>query len=176
AYYQAMMDIYQKNDLKGLDDFAISKWGTQLPNNQSIGNGKGDISVLNNVLGTTVNGGQCYGLTAYYVEKMGGPQLMGSGKMFASAIGEDYDWSSYGWQVIRYPKAEDIRAGDILNWETSGTLATSVYGHTGVVTSVSNGGQSFGTVEQNAERGQIVSQYQRAFGLSTIKSIVRKVK
>ncbi|MGH2182948.1 CHAP domain-containing protein, partial [Enterococcus faecalis] len=62
------------------------------------------------------------------------------------------------------------------NWETSGTLATSVYGHTGVVTSVSNGGQSFGTVEQNAERGQIVSQYQRAFGLSTIKSIVRKVK
>ena len=25
AYYQAMMDIYQ-NDLKGLDDFAISKW------------------------------------------------------------------------------------------------------------------------------------------------------
>ncbi|MFG5387854.1 CHAP domain-containing protein, partial [Enterococcus faecalis] len=53
---------------------------------------------------------------------------------------------------------------------------TSVYGHTGVVTSVSNGGQSFGTVEQNAERGQIVSQYQRAFGLSTIKSIVRKVK
>ena len=69
---------------------------------------------------------------------MGGPQLMGSGKMFASAIGEDYDWSSYGWQVIRYPKAEDIRAGDILNWETSGTLATSVYGHTGVVTSVSN--------------------------------------
>ncbi|EIQ7097092.1 glucosaminidase domain-containing protein [Enterococcus faecalis] len=176
AYYQAMMDIYQKNDLKGLDDFAISKWGTQLPNNQSIGNGKGDISVLNNVLGTTVNGGQCYGLTAYYVEKMGGPQLMGSGKMFASAIGEDYDWPSYGWQVIRYPKAEDIRAGDILNWETSGTLATSVYGHTGVVTSVSNGGQSFGTVEQNAERGQIVSQYQRAFGLSTIKSIVRKVK
>lgn len=110
------------------------------------------------------------------MEKMGGPQLMGSGKMFASAIGEDYDWSSYGWQVIRYPKAEDIRAGDILNWETSGTLATSVYGHTGVVTSVSNGGQSFGTVEQNAERGQIVSQYQRAFGLSTIKSIVRKVK
>ena len=76
------------------------------------------------------------------MEKMGGPQLMGSGKMFASAIGEDYDWSSYGWQVIRYPKAEDIRAGDILNWETSGTLATSVYGHTGVVTSVSNGGQS----------------------------------
>lgn len=52
-----------------MDDFAISKWGTQLPNNQSIGNGKGDISVLNNVLGTTVNGGQCYGLTAYYVEK-----------------------------------------------------------------------------------------------------------
>ena len=48
--------------------------------------------------------------------------------MFASAIGEDYDWSSYGWQVI-HPKAEDIRAGDILNWETSGTLATSVYGH-----------------------------------------------
>ena len=102
--------------------------------------------------------------------------MMGSNKLYAATIGEDYDWARYGWQVIFYPKANEIRPGDVVNWEQSGSLAITPYGHTGVVMSVSNGGQRFGTIEQNAEKGQIVAQYQRSFGLSTIRSLVRKMR
>lgn len=58
AYYRAIMDIYNKNQLKEYDDFAINKWNS---NGSGGGSGNGDLSVLNSVLGTTVNGGQCYG-------------------------------------------------------------------------------------------------------------------
>lgn len=58
--------------------------------------GEGKIDVLETVLGQTINGGQCYGLIAYYVQKLGGPQMMGSGLMYAELIGSDYDWESYG--------------------------------------------------------------------------------
>ncbi|WP_239660968.1 glucosaminidase domain-containing protein [Enterococcus faecalis] len=177
-YFTGAMGIIQSNNLTQYDEFAMSKWLT-LP---TIGNsnlpGKGNISVLDNVLGKPVNigphGAQCYGLTAYYVEKMGGPQLIGSGKEYAERIGEDYDWKSYGWEVIKNPKPSDIKAGDVINWSYPGNLAISIYGHTGVVKSVS--GNQFETYEQNSERGQIVAQYSRTFEMNPISSLVRKIK
>lgn len=175
-YYSALMDIYQKNNLQELDNFAISKWNNLTPNNIPNLAGKGDISVLNSMLGQTVFNGQCYGLTAYYVQKMGGPQMMGSGKMYAMLIGEDYDWQAYGWQVIMHPKPSDLKAGDVVNWQAGGVLSPGGYGHTGIIANVSNGGQNFGTYEQNAEQGQICAQYQRTFSITQIRSIVRKVK
>lgn len=173
-YFTGAMGIIQSNNLTQYDEFAMSKWLT-LP---TIGNsnlpGKGNITVLESVLGQTLNNGQCYGLTAYYVEKMGGPQMMGSGKEFAEKIGEDYDWKSYGWEVIMNPKPTDLKAGDVINWTAGGNLAPGIYGHTGVIISVS--GQQFETYEQNAGQGQICAKYTRSYDMNHIRSIVRKVK
>lgn len=146
----------------------------------SMGNGSaniggGKIDVLEAVMGQTINGGQCYGLTAYYVEKLGGPQMMGSGHMFAGAIGSDYDWEKFGWKVIFNPKASDIKAGDVINWPGGEALSPGIYGHTGIITSVEKDGK-FTTYEQNAEQGQICAKYNRQWGkeFTKVASIVRK--
>lgn len=139
----------------------------------NIGGGK--IDILENVMGQTINGGQCYGLTAYYVQKLGGPQMMGSGFMYAESIGRDYDWDKYGWEVIFNPKASDIKAGDVINWYAGQNLSPGIYGHTGIVTSVESGGK-FTTYEQNAEQGQICAKYTRQWGkeFTRVASVVRK--
>ncbi|EKK0901630.1 type IV secretory system conjugative DNA transfer family protein [Enterococcus faecalis] len=67
---------------------------------------------------------------AYYVTMLGGPQLMGSNKWYASQIGTDYDWASYGWEVIMNPSYGDVRAGDVINFAPGGYAITE-YGHTG---------------------------------------------
>ncbi|MGH2216902.1 CHAP domain-containing protein, partial [Enterococcus faecalis] len=128
--------------------------------------------VLDRIIGRSVNNGECYGGTAWYVSQLGGPQLMGSGHMFAMLIGEDYDWATYGWQVIMNPKPSDLQAGDVVNWQAGGALSPGIYGHTGIITNVSNSGQSFSTVEQNAEQGQIVAKYDRLYFANSIQSIV----
>lgn len=99
------------------------------------------------VLGQYVNNGQCYGFTAWYVNQLGGPQLMGSGKIAASDIGTDYDWSKSGWSVGLNPNTSDLKAGDVINWKRSAVYSTSSgytvdasYGHTAVVKSVNNDG------------------------------------
>lgn len=172
-YFTGAMGIIQSNNLTQYDNFAVQRWQT-LPAVQ-IGNGKGDISVLQPILGQSINGGQCYGLTAYYVEKMGGPQLMNSGFMNASDIGQDYNWEQYGWQVIFNPKPSDMRPGDVINFAYPGTLAITIYGHTGVISSVGKDGQ-FTSYEQNSEKGEIVAVYSRNFNMNKVSSLVRKVK
>lgn len=169
-YYTSAMSIINSNNLTEYDNYAISKWGSY--HNSSSSKGTGNVSVLESILGQQVNGGQCYGLTAYYVSQLNGPQMMGSGKMFASQIGSDYNWSAYGFEVIFNPTVSDLQAGDIFNC----TSNYSIYGHTGIVASVSNGGAVYETYEQSAEKGQIVAKYTRTFGSDTIVSIVRKVK
>ena len=142
--------------------------------NGSANIGGGKIDVLEAVLGQTINGGQCYGLTALYVEKMGGPVLMGSGHMYASQIGSDYDWKNYHWTVIQNPKYEDLKAGDVINFGQGG-VAISEFGHTGIVASVEGNGK-YTTYEQNAEKGQTAEKYlrqwQKDFPITT--SLVRK--
>ncbi|OJG72206.1 hypothetical protein RV11_GL003177 [Enterococcus phoeniculicola] len=171
-YYLDCMSIITKNKLTDYDDFAIKHWSTD--NNGSANTG--NINSLQKVVGQSLNGGECYGLTAYYVSQLGGPKLMGSGNSFAERIGEDYDWEKYGWKVIMYPKANEIKKGDVINWEHGGQLSPGIYGHTGVVSSVSNGGNQFTTYEQNAEKGRICAEYSRTFTMTKIRSLVRKVK
>lgn len=139
----------------------------------NIGGGK--IDVLEVVMGQTINGGQCYSLTAYYVENLGGPQMMGSGFMYAEAIGSDYDWGSYGWEVIFDPQPSQLKAGDVINWYAGENISPGVYGHTGIVASVESE-QQFTTYEQNAEQGQICARYSRQWGreFTKVASIVRK--
>lgn len=141
---------------------------------QYLGSSGGSIAVLENALGQSVYNGQCYGMTAYYVDKLGGPQMMGSGFMNASDIGTDYDWASYGWKVILNPKYEDLKAGDVINYGQGG-VATSVYGHTAVIASVDGKGK-YTCYEQNSEKGQIVAKYSRQWkkDFPIITSIVRK--
>ncbi|EGO2607775.1 phage tail tip lysozyme [Enterococcus faecalis] len=138
----------------------------------NIGGGK--IDVLEQVLGQTVNGGQCYGGTSYYVEKMGFQSLMNTGHMFASEIGNDYAWEQSGWQVIKNPNYSDVKAGDVINFAMGG-YATSVYGHTAIVASVEGSGKLV-LYEQNAEKGQIIAKYTRQWGSEypNVTSIVRK--
>lgn len=128
---------------------------------------------LESQLGHTLNNGQCYGLTAWYVQQLGGPQLMGSGKSFAQDIGTDYDWSAYGWSVKQYPSIQDIKPGDVINWEAGGALSPGIYGHTGVVVSIDDKG-NMTTIEQNAEQGQVAAKYNRTFDQTRIKSVVHK--
>lgn len=117
--------------------------------NGSANIGGGKIEALEAILGQTIKGGQCYGLTALYVEKMGGPVLMGSGHMYASQIGSDYDWQNYHWMVIQNPKYEDLKAGDAINFGQGG-VAISEFGHTGIVASVEVNGK-YTTHEQRTQ-------------------------
>ncbi len=149
---------------------------TGMIGNGSANIGGGKIDILEEVLGQTVNNGQCYGASAYYVEKLGGPQMMGTGHMFASEIGNDYDWSAYGWTVIKNPSYSDIKAGDVINFGQGGN-ATSVYGHTGIIASVDGNGK-YTCYEQNSEQGEIVGKYARQWGqeFPVVTSVVRKNK
>lgn len=124
----------------------------------NIGGGK--IDILAAFLGQEIYGGQCYGLPAYYVEKLGGPALIGSGFMYAELFASDYDCESYVWEVIFDPKFSDIKPGDVINWYAGNPIAPGIYGHTGIIASVEGDG-AFTTYEQNAEQGQISARYSR---------------
>jgi hypothetical protein len=169
-YYKNARSIIDKYDLiNRYDKKCISLWSSV-----TITGGIGGLQELDKVLGKTVNNGECYGMTSYYVESLGFPTLMGSGFENAWSIGADYDWAKYGWQVIFTPKYEELKAGDVVNWYMGG-IATSSYGHTGVIASVGING-AFRTYEQNAEKGRIVALYDRSMNSGVISSIIRKGK
>lgn len=170
-YFVGCMAIINSNDLVNrYDSFATSKWVNL---NNSVGGGKNKIEALEAVLGQTIHDGQCYMLTAYYVDQMGGPQLKGSGFDYASRIGTDYDWAKYGWQVILNPLFSDLKSGDVINWNQDPNFAPTQYGHTGVIKSVDKANNSFTTYEQNAGKGQICAVYERTW-IPSISSVVRK--
>ncbi|MGY3724493.1 Putative cell wall binding repeat-containing protein [Granulicatella balaenopterae] len=146
-----------------IDGYQLADDGTIMP----------DLSVLENKVNQTVYNGQCYGLTAFYVDSLHGPKLMGSGHMRAETIGSDYDWASYGFEVINNPTYDQIKAGDIIQWKANTRLAPGYYGHTGIIRGKSNG--QLLTYEQNAGRGQICYKYTRDFIQQDVKSIVRKI-
>lgn len=180
-YYTGCMSIVESNNLVSLyDSFAMEHWddevgGTSKGDGNSTIPGVGDSAILDRLLGTSVNGGQCYGLTAYYVEQLGGPTMMGSGFMNASDIGSDYDWGKYGWITINNPSFSDFRAGDVINYKAFSAMGPTMYGHTGVIASTLPTGQ-YTTYEQNAGQGQIVAKYNRTDIPDVVSSLVRKVK
>ena len=107
------------------------------------------IATIKSKLGVKLGSGQCYGLTAYYSQLLGGcnlgggintPNPDGNGRqevgsdtrrgMSASNIGGDYNWSAKGWSVKFDPSMSDLKAGCIVNYKpTSG----NIWGHTAVI-------------------------------------------
>ena len=108
------------------------------------------LATLKSKLGVRLGSGQCYGLTAFYSQLLGGcnlggginsPNPDGNGRqeagsdtrrgMSACNIGGDYNWSAKGWQVKFDPAMRDLKAGCIVNYKpTSG----NIWGHSSVIT------------------------------------------
>ncbi|GAB2023083.1 hypothetical protein RyT2_21570 [Pseudolactococcus yaeyamensis] len=172
AYYLNCMNMIQSNKwVERYDKFAIDHWQTSdTPLDES-----GGIASLEKMIGEQVNGGQCYGLSAFYANSVYGLDLMGSGFMYASKIGSDYDWAKFGGKVIFNPKFEEVKSGDIINFGRGG-YAISVFGHTAVVAHVDIGSKKLILYEQNSEKGQIVAKYTRTWGqeFPNVTSIIRK--
>lgn len=129
----------------------------------SSGSSGGDIKFLNDVLGKQVGSGQCYALSAYYVNHISGFTLHG---LCAFNIGSDNfsEFTSHGWKVIMKPKANQLVAGAVINWgpgPVAGAVTQNPYGHTGIISTVK--GNSFTTYEQNVGGVQIVQKESRTW-------------
>lgn len=144
------------------------------------------LNVIKSKVGTSVGSGECYGLVALYSELLGGcnigggintPNPNGSGRqasgsdqrrgMSASNIGGDYDWASYGWQVIYDPSFSDLKAGAMINWKPT---ASNIWGHTGVISNVSSG--SFDVIDQNYDYGRYTMERTGLERTDNIESII----
>ena len=121
------------------------------------------LATLKSKLGVRLGSGQCYGLTAFYSQLLGGcnlggginsPNPDGNGRqeagsdtrrgMSACNIGGDYNWSAKGWQVKFDPAMRDLKAGCIVNYKpTSG----NIWGHSAVITRAD--GSSYDVIKQN---------------------------
>lgn len=133
----------------------------------------GRIAILDAQLGRRVFNGQCYGITAYYVYRLGGPTMMGSGNLYAWRIGTFYNWEAFGWSVILNPVLEDVQPGDVINMAPGG-FAPSRFGHTGIVATVNHSTGIMELYEQNVT-AEITNLYTRTWGVDfpNITSIVR---
>ena len=144
------------------------------------------LATLKSKLGVKLGSGQCYGLTAYYSQLLGGcnlgggintPNPDGNGRqeagsdtrrgMSASNIGGDYNWSAKGWSVKFDPSMSDLKAGCIVNYTpTSG----NIWGHTAVITRAD--GTSYDILEQNYNYKQYVTERKGITVTSNIASII----
>ena len=144
------------------------------------------LATLKSKLGVKLGSGQCYGLTAYYSQLLGGcnlggginsPNPDGNGRqeagsdtrrgMSASNIGGDYNWSAKGWSVKFDPSMIDLKAGCIVNYKpTSG----NIWGHTAVITRAD--GTSYDILEQNYNYKQYVTERKGITITSNIASII----
>lgn len=134
-----------------------------------------------------IGNGECYGLTSQYVYYLSGhnigagissgspvpisPTPSSNPRMFASNIGQDYDWKSVGYSVKSNASAKDIQVGDIVNTKSAGA-ADGGAGHTVVVAKV-NGDGTFLLFEQNYAGRRYAVANTRNFPEGTISSIVR---
>lgn len=121
-------------------------------------------------------GGQCWDLINYYLQAMGSKGIWG-GSGRAGWIGHEYydKLTSEGFNVNLDPKLSELQAGDIVNLRPGANYTDSYYGHTIIIKSVNEDG-TFNTIEQNAEKGQIVAEYTRTFTEGSVTSKVAKLK
>ena len=133
--------------------------GTGGGNGSLVGNGKGDIAMLDGQLGKFIGTGQCYALTSWYVNQVtkgqyslgagiggGMPPLVSGDTMNAYAIGSAYNWGAIGWAADTSPEYSEIKTGDVINFR--GEPYDATFGHTGVVGKVL-GGNKFVLYNQN---------------------------
>ena len=144
------------------------------------------LATLKSKLGVKLGSGQCYGLTAYYSQLLGGcnlggginsPNPDGNGRqeagsdtrrgMSASNIGGDYNWSAKGWSVKFDPSMSELKTGCIVNYSpTNG----NIWGHTAVITRAD--GTSYDILEQNYNYKQYVTERKGITTTSNIASII----
>lgn len=139
--------------MEKFDSYIDSHGGTPNPPNgygpatgsgSILGNGKGNVSILDAQLGQVLGTGQCYSLTSYYVSQLtngkyslgagisgGFPPLANGDTMDAYQIGAAYNWSALGWSANLSPNYSDAKVGDIINFLGGPYDATN--GHTAIV-------------------------------------------
>ncbi|MEQ9810301.1 phage tail spike protein [Streptococcus jiangjianxini] len=129
---------------------------------------EGALKKVASLKGKRVGTGQCYALSAYYANVLGGPGLNGGVTGFrgrigagvrASHIGTDYAWSNYGWKSFAPTKVADLKAGAIANIKPNASapaIITGYYGHTVVIKSLS--GDKLTVYEQNYANRQWVEE------------------
>ncbi|AJD83086.1 minor tail protein [Streptococcus phage Str-PAP-1] len=142
------------------------------------------ISVLNALTakkGTRIGSGQCYALSAWYAMSIGGPWLgggvtngfkglIGAGAA-ASHIGEDYNWSQFGWKVVRPSEVKHLIPGSIANIRANagGPVWTGGWGHTVVIKGLS--GNTLTVLEQNYAGHQFVEE--RTYSASQYLGVIQ---
>lgn len=168
--------------MEALDKYIDEHGGTPKPPKgygSSARPGGGKLAILDATLNTSLWGGQCYMVPAFYAQQLGGPMLRGSGKIAAADIGTDYDWASFGWTAIINPKASQVKSGDIINWKRGadysagiGYTVDATYGHTAVVGQVLSKNRIM-IYDQNPST---VQYHEITISDSMLSSIVRKGK
>ena len=146
------------------------------------------ISTLNALTakkGQLIGSGQCYAVSAWYAMTLGGPWLGGGvtngfkglypgGGSAAARIGEDYNWSQFGWKMVRPSQVSHLIPGSIANIKANfngGFLNTTGWGHTVVIKAIS--GDSLTVLEQNFAGHQYVEErtYSASAYLSAIQTL-----
>ena len=144
------------------------------------------LATIKSKIGVTLGSGQCYGLTAFYSQLLGGCNLggginssnpdgngrqeEGSDKrrgMSASNIGGDYNWGAKGWAVKFDPSMTDLKAGCIVNYKPT---PDNIWGHTAVITRAD--GTSYDILEQNYNYKKYVTERKGITTTSNISSII----
>lgn len=147
-------------------------------------NTKRVLSELASMVGRTLGNGQCYGLTSWYSNKLGGAGLgagiggfsglVGSG-VRACDIGTDYNWPAFGWAVDGGSMfGTNLVAGAIINIKANygAPWYAGYYGHTAVVESVN--GNTITILQQNYAGAQYVTRqkYDKNELIPSIQTIV----
>lgn len=145
---------------------------------------KSALGALTAKKGQLVGSGQCYALSALHAYNLDGPWLGGgvtgqfrgrTGAGSAAAyIGEDYNWSQFGWKMVRPNKVADLIPGSIANIKANfnaGFIITGGWGHTVVIKALS--GDTLTVLEQNFAGHQYVEErtYSASQYLGAIQSL-----
>lgn len=190
-YIYSMKDVrynvnrLNNNALDTLDDLFRSK-GTvgTAPVANIAKQTKAVLNELAGLKGQRVGSGQCYALSAWFSNRLGGAGLDGGVTGFrgligagaaASNIGEDYNWEQFGWKYVIPSKTEHLIAGSILNIKANfnaGFIITGPWGHTVIVKSIV--GDTLTVYEQNFAGHQYVEErtYSASQYLQAVKTAV----
>lgn len=178
AHYAPLMRSI-RNGINSASNGAMDALDAQLKSAGTVGTApvsqKADkvISALNGLTakkGTRIGSGQCYAVSAWYAMTLGGPWLGGGvtngfkglypgGGSAAARIGEDYNWSQFGWKMVRPSQVSHLIPGSIANIKANfngGFLNTTGWGHTVVIKAIS--GDTLTVLEQNFAGHQYVEE------------------
>lgn len=143
------------------------------------------LKELRALKGRTLGSGECYGLVAWYSNKLGGPNLGGGitssidakagGGLYASYIGTDFNWASKGWKVKGSGiSVSDLKVGAIVNIKPNNGAVpyTGIAGHTAVIAGIS--GNQLTILEQNYnnQRYVAINNYNANVYAKSLQSIV----